>query len=398
MLATLDQRADAFRRSIRANVHYWRASLLTPPAVADATDHAWGSVIRAILYACEEPSTRVDAAHLAIGLFEVMQRRGAWHEWHAVLQRVVDALTEEPALRSRVLTQIGQCRLLSGHYEAAREALEEAEQLALQSGDRVQLARSRASLSESYRRLRRYPEAVRQGQWVLEDLAQLTLTAETRFIKAATLTTMGTALGEAGQPEEGLAHLQQALVLTDADQQPIEASRILNNMAFTLIIAGRLADALPYLDRVLGCLADLPRAVSDRTRVWLNKGTIHFGLGRLPEAEASFLAIEVDALRRQGHVAEVAHTTNNLGNTYQQMGRLPEAEAKLTEALALMRDLADDIELANVLLTLGEVLEAQGRRAEAEPKWREAVQRAEQYPTDIRAQRYVAKGRKYLTG
>ena len=39
VLATLDQRADAFRRSIRANVRYWRASLLTAPAVTDATDH-----------------------------------------------------------------------------------------------------------------------------------------------------------------------------------------------------------------------------------------------------------------------------------------------------------------------------------------------------------------------
>ncbi len=77
---------------------------------------------------------------------------------------------------------------------------------------------------------------------------------------------------------------------------------------------------------------------------------------------------------------------------------MPEAEAKLTVALALMRDLEDGIELANVLLTLGEVLEAQGRRSEAEPKWREAVQRAEQYPADARAQRYVAKGRKYLAG
>lgn len=80
VLATFDQRADAFRQSIHANVVHWRNSLRSTPTATPVTDHVWRSVVRAILYACEKPSARVEAAQLAIGLFGHMQHRGAWHE------------------------------------------------------------------------------------------------------------------------------------------------------------------------------------------------------------------------------------------------------------------------------------------------------------------------------
>ena len=107
--------------------------------------------------------------------------------------------------------------------------------------------------------------------------------------------------------------------------------------------------------------------------------------------------MDVDTLRQQGHWAQAAVAAFNLGYLYQRMGRLPEAETRLMEALALRRQLDDEVELASVLIGLGEVIESQGRRGEAEPMWREAVDIAEKYPDDTWAQQYVAKGRTYLT-
>ena len=398
VLATPDQRADAFRRSIRANVSYWRNALQTTPAVTSVADHVWQNVVRAILYACEERSAWVKAAQLAIGLFDLMQHRGAWHEWGAVLQRVADALVDEPALRSRVLGQLGQCLTLDGKYAAATRALEQAEELALALGDAELIVRARANLSEGHRRLFRYDDAERLGRMALAELRQLPDTPEHALIEVAVLNTLGAVLSRVGRPLEGEAHLQNALACLDTVRYPVEASRICNHIATALSVAGRLEEAIGYLDRALEHLASLPNVAYDRAMIAVTKGTMYFGLGRLSDAEATFRAIDATELQRLGYWTHAAFTANNLGNVYQQMGRLPEAEAKLTEALALMRDLEDGVELANILLTLGEVVEAQGRRAEAEPLWREAAELAEKYPTDTRAQRYATKSRKYLAG
>lgn len=398
VLATPDQRIDAFRRSIRANVNYWRNSLQATPAVTSVADHVWQNVVRAILYACEERSAWVEAAQLAIEMFQLMERRGAWHEWGAVLQRVADALVDEPALRSRLLVQIGQCRVLDGQYEAASRMLVLAEELALAVGDAELIVRARVSLSESYRYLLRYEDAERLGRMALAELRQLPDTPEHALIEVAVLNTLGAVLSRVGRPLEGEAHLQNALARLDPVRYPVEASRICNHIATALSVAGRLEEAIGYLDRALGYLSSLPNVTYDREMIALAKGTMYFGLGRLSEAEATFRTIDANELRRLGYWTHAAFAANNLGNVYQQMGRLPEAEVKLTEALTLMRDLEDDVELANVLLTLGEVVEAQGRRAEAEPMWREAAELAEMHPTDTRAQRYATKSRKYLAG
>jgi tetratricopeptide (TPR) repeat protein len=389
---------DTFRRSIRANVIYWRTSLHATQPVTSVADHVWQNVVRAILYGCEERSAWVDAAQFAIGLFDLMQHRGAWHEWGAVLQRVADALQEEPALKSRVLGQLGQCLILDDKYEAAAQTLEQAEQLGLAVGDTELIVRSRVSLSESYRYLLRYEDAERLGRQALSDLPRLPDTPERVLIEVAALSTLGVVLSRVGRPLEGEALLQTALTRLDPATQPIEVSRLCNHIASALSNARRLEEAIEYLDRALEHLSPLPNVAYDRAMIALTKGAMYFGLGRLPDAEATFRAINADELRRLGYWVYAAYTANNLGNVYQQLGRLPEAEAKLSEALALMRDLEDDVELANVLVTLGEVVEAQGRRVEAEPMWREAAELAEKYPTDTRARRYATKSRKYLAG
>lgn len=396
VLATLDQRADAFRRSIRANVVYWRTALRSTTTATPVTDHVWQSVIRAILFACEERSARVEAAQLAIGLFGHMQHRGAWHEWSAILQRVANALTEESALRSRVLGQVGQCLFLDGRPERAVEILGEAEHVALAVGDQELIVRNRVSLAESLRLLRRTEPAERIGRLALEGLAQLEDSPQFRLVKMAALTTLGMVLGFTGRPDEGLPCLRQAAQLAEADQRFLEASRIAINIAHVLWTADRLLEALPVLDQALASLASLPDATSDRATISLTRGSIYLGLGRLQEAESALQAIEVDVLRTHGFRSQVAVAAHNLGNVYRHMGRLPEAEAKLIEALALHRELDDEVEVASVLITLGDVLEEQGKRGQAEPMWREAVDIAEKYPDDTWAQQYVAKGRRCL--
>ena len=272
VFATPDQRADAFRRSIRANVVYWRTALRSTTTATPVTDHVWQSVIRAILFACEERSARVEAAQLAIGLFGHMQHRGAWREWSAILQRVANALTEVPALRSRVLGQVGQCLFLDGRPERAVEILEEAEHVALAVGDQELIVRNRVSLAESFRLLRRYEPAEQKGRLALEGLTQLEDTAKLRLVKMAALTTLGMVLGYTGRPDEGLQWLRLAAQVAEMDHRLLEASRISVNMAHVLWTAGRLPEALPVLDQAMAALGSLPDATYDRTTIRLTKG------------------------------------------------------------------------------------------------------------------------------
>ncbi len=398
MLATPEQRADAFRRSIRANVTYWRTAPETAVQNTRVADHVWQNVIRAILFACEERSAWVEAARLAIGLFDVMQHRGAWHEWGNVLANLANALVDEPRLRGRILIQRGQCLLMAAQYQDALSVLEQAEKLVLQVGDAELIIRSRTTLSEAHRFLRQYTAAERIGMLVLENLGTMPESAEKTLIHVAVRSTLGQVCGGQGRLAEAEEHLRRALALVDAPKYGIEACRLCCNLANVLAAGGRVAEALACLDQALTYLPATMQYTFDRANVELSRGSYYFQLGDLVQAVAAFRRIDTSELRRGGHWLQAAHTANNLGNVYQQQGRLPEAETALTDALVLMRDLEDDVELANILLTLGEVVEAQGRRTEAEPLWREAVERAEKHPTDTRAQRYVAKGRKYLAG
>lgn len=288
--------------------------------------------------------------------------------------------------------------LLDGQHQAALEVLHLAEALALEVKDPELIARSRVSICEACRLLHHYAEAERVGRLALADLEDLPGIADTGLMKAAVFTSLGLSFGYVGRFDEGRDQLLRALASLDTARFPAEASRICNNLVTVLWLAGRPIEALPILDQASGYLSALPHASYDRASIGISKGTTHFSLGQLKEAEAAFRAIDLADLRRKGYWNLVAWTTNNLGNVHQQQGRFLEAGAELAEALALMRNLDDDVELANILLTLGEVIEAQGRRSEAEPLWREAVERAEKHPTDTRAQRYAAKGRKYLAG
>ncbi len=396
MFATTAQRADAFRQSIRANIAYWRRSLLTAPDLAKVSDADWRNVLQAIHYASLERTARVAGAQLAIDLFDRAQRRGAWREWGALLQRLADGLTDEPAVRCRLLQQIGQCRLVDHQPQVALDILRSAERLAVQTGEGELIARSHANLCECLRLLGQDDDAERMGQLALADLATQADTAGLDRVRATVLSTLGILAGRLGRPTEGEARLLEAVAVLDATRYPLEASRIYTALTQLLWEAGRPADALPYLDRARAGLSALPEALYDRTMIGLGQGALLFSLERWSEAETAFKAIAVEQLRRQGYWMLVARTANDLANVYQQQGRLIEAEVLLIEAVALLRGLGDKVELANSLLTQGEVVDAQGRRGEAEPLWREAVAFAERYPTDPNARRYAAKGRRYL--
>ena len=398
MLGTPALRAHAFRRSIRANLAYWRRSPHLASAATRIADADWRNIVQAIQYGGDERSTRVDAAEFAISLFDSMQRRGDYHEWAAVLQRLADRLTGQPALGCRLLLQVGQCHMLANRLPTALESLRVAERLACQVGDYELMARSQVNLCECLLLLQQDDAAEDAGRRALTELAPLEDRRDLNRVRATVLGSLGVLAGRRGRPADGEARLLEALSLLDDARDPLEVSRLCNLMAQLLWRAGRPAEALLPLDRALMCVSALPGTLLDQTWIRLTQGSVSFSLQRWADAEAAFGAIPMDALRRQHQWKLIAFTLNNLGNVYQQQGRLAEAEATLIEAVALMRTLEDDVELANYLVTLGEVLDAQDRRAEAEPLWREAVDTADRRPADARAQRYAAAARRYLNG
>ncbi len=393
MFGTLDDRATFFRKRIRANLMFWSKDQVDTIEAVELPDLEWPNLVRAIQFGLDVPEARSEAGWLAISHFDVMERRAGWREWARVLERAVRATPVDRVLQCRLRDHLGQCLRLDGRYRTALEQSQAAEDLALTTGDARLVARTRANISEAHRCLRQYDEAERIGGLAL---ATLRAQPDQRRGLLSILNTLGQVAAAVGRYDQAESQLREGVDLAEALGHPLYVVRLLYNLANALAAAGRADEALACFDRALERLPTSGPTLLDRTNIGLSKGTLFFQLGDLARAEAVFRRLDPDALRAAGFWSHAAFVANNLGNVLQAQGHFEAAEASLRDAVALLRDLEDPVELANALGVVGEVVAAQGRRAEAEPCWREAIALLEPYPADVRAQRLLAGARRNL--
>jgi protein O-mannosyl-transferase len=132
---------------------------------------------------------------------------------------------------------------------------------------------------------------------------------------------LGTALDEAGQPEEGLPHLQRALELKPG------LPETLNSLGNVLNRLGRSREALPLLEQAVRIQ---PRFAGAHNTL----GVALMSLGRAGEGIAAFgRAVELDP--------KLATARVNLGWALANNGRVAEAVAQFEQVLRLQPDLAD---------------------------------------------------------
>jgi tetratricopeptide (TPR) repeat protein len=159
---------------------------------------------------------------------------------------------------------------------------------------------------------------------------------------------LGTALDEAGRPEEGLPHLQRALELKPGSPE------ILNSLGNVLNRLRRSREALPWLEQAVRIQ---PRFAAAHNTL----GVALMAVGRAGEGIAAFgRAVALDP--------ELASARVNLGWALANHGRFAEAVARFEQVRRERPDLAD------AEFKWGLTLAMQGRLADAVPHLARAVE------------------------
>ena len=165
---------------------------------------------------------------------------------------------------------------------------------------------------------------------------------------------LGTALQEAGRPNEAIARYQRALALKP-DYVPA-----MNNLGTALRAAGRVDEAVAVYDRALATTAD-------RASVFVNRGNALMAAGRLEDAVASFRQAVVVAPDSAHARTALANALYDLGTAAIEAGAFDRAAVALREAIAITPDYA---EAHN---NLGIALASVGKLKEAMAEWEEAL-------------------------
>ena len=188
--------------------------------------------------------------------------------------------------------------------------------------------------------------------------------------EAWVLNNLGEALGFTRETE-GIAHLEQALMIRREIGDRKGEAQTANNLADAYVILDRKDEALDLLRRAL----ELNRETGNRygEGVALNNlGEAFLDLGRTEEA--------IDCFHRANRTfAEikvphgVGYALHNVGRSYLSLGRDAEALEHLRQALAVHRATGDRHREAFTLRFLGVAQSRAARPAEAEVSWAQAA-------------------------
>jgi DNA-binding SARP family transcriptional activator/Tfp pilus assembly protein PilF len=184
------------------------------------------------------------------------------------------------------------------------------------------------------------------------------------------LNNLGEALGFTRETE-GIAHLEQAIVIRREIGDHQGEAQTANNLADAYVILGRKDEALDLLRRAL----ELNRETGNRygEGVALNNlGEAFLDLGRTEEAIDCFhRAHSTFAEIKVPH--GVGYALHNVGRCYLSLGRDAEALEHLRHALAVHRATGDRHREAFTLRFLGVAQSRAARPAEAEASWAQAA-------------------------
>jgi len=194
--------------------------------------------------------------------------------------------------------------------------------------------------------------------------------ASNRPGEAWVLNNLGEALGFTRETE-GIAHLEQALMIRREIGDHKGEAQTANNLADAYVILGRKDEALDLLRRAL----ELNRETGNRygEGVALNNlGEAFLDLGRTEEAIDCFhRAHSTFAEIKVPH--GVGYALHNVGRSYLSLGRDAEALEHLRQALAVHRATGDRHREAFTLRFLGVAQSRAARPAEAEVSWAQAA-------------------------
>ena len=232
-------------------------------------------------------------------------------------------------LRARILTTRSRCRRRQRDWEAAREDVERALELAEGLNDKRGLAHINLQASMI---------AERNGQWVL-----------------------------------ARNYAERARLLFEDLSDRREVGWMLNNLGALQFLLGKPDDAVKYLTDAFGVALDLGEDVeAGRVVVSLAQVNLRTGKPALAEEQAlkalGLLADREDVLEDRGNAQLV------LGRALLDQGRLDESDAALTDAEATLNQLSSASHNAAAWVAKGDLAQARGDDANAARLYRQAAE------------------------
>jgi len=367
-----------FINSLQASLAFWQKETgdLTPEQLA-RLDRRKRNLFRAVKMGLLWEETWRDTAVVAWQSFDFLEWRGLWQEWIPVLEKAIaDAPPQEAGLKARLLNRLGQLYTKERRFAAAQDAHEEASALAAAADDPEAMIAAYLSVAELLKNQHQYDMAelmVRQAlleiEWLDDNTRQL----------AFAYNTLGNIARLRGDWTIAERNLRQAVQLYRCLDEPVYLARRLNDLGIVLTNVGQYEQAETTFEEAANILTSI-NDESDRSHILINWGVLYYRQERWSEAETIFRRIDTLVLAQAGEVGQQAQTLNNLGNVLLKRGQWVEAAECLQKAIALWRQMGDEINLANSLGTLAELRVTQENQSEAVPLYEEAITILRRYP------------------
>ncbi|MCB8944642.1 MAG: tetratricopeptide repeat protein [Ardenticatenaceae bacterium] len=377
--------SPSFIRSIAANIAYWQQ------ATQNLTDETLPTIeqdrqnlYRAIEFGAQLEETWRETAVLALQCYPLIERRGYWHEWIPLLERLRQAPGgDDLIVIGRLLNQLGIFYRYNHQLEKSLAAHWQEIELGRLMADDWRLAHAHINLAATNRELHQYDEA-EQHAIAARDHFRIIKAAPIKFAFVAK--EMGLIAQARGQWDKAEAQQRQAIALWREINQPILLVESLRLLGQVLWKQTRLDEALAIYQEALALL-EATDSELNKSRVFIDIGALYYDKGDWEKAEAYFLQADSPTMRYSGNLFAQAQLKGNLGNVYLMNGRLDKATSCLQQAITFWQQTDDHLRLANALGTLAEVHVAQGEAASAVPLLHQALTLLADYPDDAWSQR-----------
>jgi predicted ATPase/class 3 adenylate cyclase/Tfp pilus assembly protein PilF len=315
-----------------------------------------------IVAACRRAVAR-DDSETAVRTFraawEVLDLHGPFPVAAALGTQVLGLAHLNATQRGMALLTHARTLQRTGQPGQAQPLLDQALDLAHQTGDRRQEGAARSNLGAVLRIQGRMVEARRQ----LEAALAIEREIGNRRIEGSILTNLGRLHVDQGRVEQGRAQYNQALAIQRELGNRVEEASVLNQLAVILGEAGRLPEARAHFEESLAISQELGDRVAEG-EVLNNLGCLHHDQGRLEEARSVYeMALAMH--REVGNRRFEGYALGDLGRLHCEQGRFADARACLEQALAITRETADRRIEGAELRSLGELFLRQGHADDA---------------------------------
>ncbi len=262
----------------------------------------------------------------------------------------LQALVPQPLicdLKARAWAFLGNARRITSDLRGAEKAFELAESLIDRgTGDPVEEGRIlelRASLSLATHHL---DEAGR----LLSRASSLYRRSGSRHLRGRCRVSEGLLWGQREEPEKAVTCLKKGLEEIDVSKEPRLRLVATHNLCLYLSELGRREEALGLLSQARELHGELAHSLDLVRLRWL-EGRLALAIGKTEEAEAAFLEVREEFIRR-GIGYDVALVSLDLAGIYARQGRAGEMRSLGEEMVPIFkaRDLAREVMAALIIL------------------------------------------------